>query len=150
MRRGLFIASDEVATYMASVFGDRIQKREAHLRWAAEVTQTVDIDKLKARGPSPWQGEDGSILTFNSEVQPSQPNTARQGPRPAAGAPATEPPTTPPPSAQRSAGHRPGTRTGASRPMAQPPPPAPAPMPEDLPHLVDPARSEDPPTLARP
>ncbi|MEO7110743.1 MAG: protein kinase, partial [Polyangiaceae bacterium] len=45
MRRGLFIASDEVAGYVQSIFSERIQKREAHLRWAAEVTQTINIDR---------------------------------------------------------------------------------------------------------
>ncbi|MGH7330938.1 MAG: hypothetical protein ACREJX_21515, partial [Polyangiaceae bacterium] len=45
MRRGLFIASDEVSGYVQSIFQERIQKREAHLRWAAEVTQTISIDR---------------------------------------------------------------------------------------------------------
>jgi serine/threonine-protein kinase len=35
MRRGLFIASNEVANYIQSIFQDRIQKREAYLRRAA-------------------------------------------------------------------------------------------------------------------
>lgn len=46
MRRGLFVASDEVASYTQSIFADRIQKRDAHLRWASEVTQTINIDPL--------------------------------------------------------------------------------------------------------
>jgi serine/threonine-protein kinase len=41
MRRGLFIASEEVAAYVRSIFQDRIRRREAHLRWAADVTQTL-------------------------------------------------------------------------------------------------------------
>ena len=49
MRRGLFIASDEVATYTQQIFTDRIQKREAHLRWAAEVTQTINVDQLLSK-----------------------------------------------------------------------------------------------------
>ncbi|HEY5241398.1 MAG TPA: serine/threonine-protein kinase, partial [Polyangiaceae bacterium] len=142
MRRGLFIASDEVAAYMMSVFGDRIQKREAHLRWAAEVTQTLDIDKLKGTA-SPWQTEDGSILTYNSEVQASQPNTARAPPRPAAGAPAPEP--AGPPSAPPTA--RPPNMKHTLRGSAVAPPAVP--RPGNLPRPVDPIRSEDPPTLAR-
>jgi serine/threonine protein kinase len=142
MRRGLFIASDEVAAYMTSVFGDRIQKREAHLRWAAEVTQTLDIDKLKGTA-SPWQTEDGSILTYNSEVQASQPNTARAPPRPAAGAPAAEP--AGPPSAPPTA--RPPNMKQTMRGPAVAPPAVP--RPGNLPRPVDPVRSEDPPTLAR-
>ena len=49
MRRGLFIASDEVAAYTQSIFNDRIQKREAHLRWASEVTQTINVDQLLSK-----------------------------------------------------------------------------------------------------
>ena len=148
MRRGLFIASDEVAAYMASVFGDRIQKREAHLRWAAEVTQTLDIDKLKGLPASPWKTEDGSILTYNSEVQASQPNLARAPPRPAAGAPAPEP--QPPPSMPPTA--RPPTMKATLRggAVVAPPPAAHVPRPGALARPVDPVRSEDPPTLAGP
>jgi serine/threonine-protein kinase len=89
MRRGLFVASDEVAAYMASVFGDRIEKREAHLRWAAEVTNTIDLDKVPDLPPSPWPSDDRSILTFNSDVLQSQ-SSARSPPRPAAVAPPPE------------------------------------------------------------
>ncbi|HEY8039567.1 MAG TPA: protein kinase [Polyangiaceae bacterium] len=150
MRRGLFIASDEVATYMSSVFGDRIQKREAHLRWAAEVTQTLDIDKLKGGlPPSPWKTEDGSILTYNSEVQQSQPATARPIPRPAAGKPAADEARQLAPTPQAGVlSARATLRLGAINVSA----PAPAPMPRatSLSSPVDPSRSEDPPTLALP
>lgn len=47
MRRGLFVASDEVSGYIRSIFQDRIAKREAHLKWASEVTQMHDVDKLE-------------------------------------------------------------------------------------------------------
>jgi serine/threonine-protein kinase len=144
MRRGLFIASDEVAAYMTSVFGDRIQKREAHLRWAAEVTQTLDIDKLKGTA-SPWQTEDGSILTYNSEVQPSQPNMPRAPPRPAAGAPAPEPP---PPASMPPTARPPNMKATLRGGAVIAPPPAPVPRPSTLAKPVDPMRSEDPPTLA--
>jgi serine/threonine-protein kinase len=152
MRRGLFIASDEVAAYMVSVFGDRIQKREAHLRWAAEVTQTIDIDRMKAMPPSPWQSEDGSILTYNSEVQPSQPNTARAAPRPAAGAPATPPPAASLPSAPSlpTSAPLPSLKSTMRFGAAVAPLPAPMPPPGTLAGIVDPLRSEDPPTLAKP
>lgn len=46
MRRGLFVASDEVAAYTRSIFADRIEQREAHLRWASEVTKTINVDQL--------------------------------------------------------------------------------------------------------
>jgi len=74
MRRGLFIASDEVAGYVQSIFQERIQKRDAHLRWAAEVTQTINIDR-------PSVG-----LVGTREVSVSAENPARQEVRPAAGA----------------------------------------------------------------
>ncbi len=82
MRRGLFIASDEVAAYTQSIFADRIQKREAHLRWAAEVTQTINVDHLLSRPKL------GAEFT-SSEVQPSAP--AQKAPLPAAGAPPPRP-----------------------------------------------------------
>ena len=91
MRRGLFIASDEVAAYTQSIFNDRIQKREAHLRWASEVTSTINIDQLLTK---PKLGPEFT----NSELQSQK---GGPGPvRPAAGMPvadAAEPPTQPPP-----------------------------------------------------
>ncbi|MEO8878578.1 MAG: serine/threonine-protein kinase, partial [Polyangiaceae bacterium] len=74
MRRGLFIASDEVAGYVQSIFQERIQKRDAHLRWAAEVTQTINIDR-------PAIG-----LVGSREQSISAENPQRQEVRPAAGA----------------------------------------------------------------
>ncbi len=81
MRRGLFIASDEVAAYVQSIFTDRIQKREAHLRWAAEVTQTINVEKMLSK---PNIGPD---YTQNSEVQAAVPTGKVAPVRPAAGAP---------------------------------------------------------------
>jgi serine/threonine protein kinase len=157
MRRGLFIASDEVASYMTSVFGDRIQKREAHLRWAAEVTQTIDIDKMKAMAPSPWQTDDGSILTYNSEVQASQGSVSRGPPRPAAGLPPTDsqPSASSPghptplagPAAAQSFDPRATMRLGPASPVARAP--AGVPRPASVAKPVDRIASDDPPTLAR-
>src|SRR4051812_49078261 len=79
MRRGLFIASDEVAAYTQSIFNDRIQKREAHLRWAAEVTSTINVDQLLSKPKL------GPEFTGNSDVQAQQ---KPAGVRPAAGMPA--------------------------------------------------------------
>ncbi len=75
MRRGLFIASDEVAAYTQSIFTDRIQKREAHLRWAAEVTQTINVEQMLSK---PKIGPEFT----NSEVQPSSPGMAAAKPAP--------------------------------------------------------------------
>src|SRR5580658_5016272 len=85
MRRGLFIASDEVAAYMKQIFDERIRKREAHLRWAAEVTQTINIEGLLARPEPPIGGESSHSY---SEVQPAPPSARAGGVRPAAGSPA--------------------------------------------------------------
>jgi serine/threonine protein kinase len=90
MRRGLFIASDEVCAYMKQIFDDRIKKREAHLRWAAEVTQTINIEGLLAR-PQPPIGSESSIGTYNSEVQAAPPSGRLGAVRPAAGMPAERP-----------------------------------------------------------
>lgn len=163
MRRGLFIASDEVAAYTQSIFTDRIQKREAHLRWAAEVTQTINVDQLLSK---PKIGPEFT----SSEVQAQQKAAAQQGPppggvRPAAGMPAAIPtpgmedlkstgpslPTAPRPQPQPGAprpaqggpSHRaPTAPTAAPRPaagmpaMAQHPPPAPI-VEEEEEHAAD-------------
>lgn len=94
MRRGLFVASDEVAAYTQSIFADRIRKREAHLRWAAEVTQTINLESR----PEPPAGDnwgEPSLRSFSSEVQPAPPTNRGGPPRPAAGAPASPPPAGP-------------------------------------------------------
>jgi serine/threonine protein kinase len=91
MRRGLFIASDEVAAYTHSIFAERIQKREAHLRWAAEVTQTINIEN--ALSPQVPKSIESSVNSFGSKEQAAPTAVQRGGgalgiPRPAAGAPA--------------------------------------------------------------
>ena len=70
MRRGLFIASDEVANYIQSIFQDRIQKREAHLRWAADVTQTINVEGMLGKPQLPGEG---SLVTFNSRARDPAP-----------------------------------------------------------------------------
>lgn len=79
MRASSFIGSEEIGTYVKHVLSDRFQKREAHLQWAAEVTQTVSLDSLEAG--SQLDAGDGSVLTFASDVQ-----EVPRAPRPAAGA----------------------------------------------------------------
>jgi len=156
MRRGLFIASDEVAAYTQSIFVDRIRKREEHLRWAAEVTQTINIEgKLEAPAPPAWNQE-ASVVSYNSEVQPSN-GTMRAVPRPAAGMPAISPPQ----GSQAQASQpsvptkpRPATLTKAEVPdrlrlpnaidTVRPPGRAPAPRESDHP------ANDEAPTLARP
>jgi serine/threonine protein kinase len=86
MRRGLFIASDEVAAYVQSIFTDRIQKREAHLRWAAEVTQTINVDQMLSK---PKIGPEFT----NSEIQASQSGRPppTRGPMPSMKGPLADP-----------------------------------------------------------
>src|SRR5690349_683479 len=133
MRRGLFIASDEVAAYTQSIFTDRIQKREAHLRWAAEVTQTINVDQLLSKPKI-----DAPTELTNSEVQPAPPPTVGKphgapgahAPRPAAGHPAPAPgrsPHEPNAKAPPYAAPRPvGAPLASKGPGRPPPPPRPA------------------------
>jgi serine/threonine-protein kinase len=83
MKRGLFIASDEVSAYVKSIFGDRIEKREAHLRWAAEVTQTGESEVRATSGAPGVPDFEGSVQSYDSDVQRAR--------TPGAGAPAAQP-----------------------------------------------------------
>jgi len=127
MRSGAFIGPEEIGSYVKQVLTDRFQKREAHLQWAAEVTQTVSLEQLEAA--SEGQVEESSIPTYASDVQ-----EVPRAPRPAAGAPAgfaARPPTATMPA------HMPPVP--ATVPMPRPPPPgggalpAPAPLPRPPP-----------------
>jgi serine/threonine-protein kinase len=160
MKRGLFIASDEVAGYTQAIFADRIRKRDEHLRWAAEVTQTINIDaKLAAQPAAGWNAAEPSLVTYDSDVKPSA-GTLRAIPRPAAGSPATPPALAPsgPPSRAPAAPRTkpPATLTAAEVPerlrerqgaatvqLRAPPRSGPSlSRPDDA--------QDDPPTLARP
>jgi serine/threonine-protein kinase len=142
MRRGLFIASDEVAGYVQAIFQDRIKKREAHLRWAADVTQTINIEQMLA--PSPIaSSSDASEISYSGEVQPAAATTSRHGAvRPAAGVPAgrgassppemrkpqlsqQSAPTNPRPGARPVETLRPPAKAGGARTSLPPPPPPP-------------------------
>ncbi len=83
MRRGLFVASDEVASYMRTIFSERIQKRDAHLRWAAEVTQTINLDI-----GTPKADTQSALLVVPDTHGPNEQQQKQPViPRPAAGAP---------------------------------------------------------------
>jgi serine/threonine-protein kinase len=85
VRRGMFVKSDEVSTYMRSLFADRIRKREEHLRWAADITETplaeAQTNRLVAAPPP---RSEPTEVTY-SEVQPATRPTpqAPLAPRPA-------------------------------------------------------------------
>ncbi len=116
MKAGSFMGSDEIGGYVKHVLSERFEKREAHLQWAAEVTQTISLEQLDG---GPRELEEVSILTYASDVQEVP---KRTGPRPAAGAaplPAAGRPksATPPPRSQ-SEGARPVPPRSAPRPAA--------------------------------
>ncbi|HTJ82663.1 MAG TPA: serine/threonine-protein kinase, partial [Polyangiaceae bacterium] len=67
MRQGAMVGPEEVSQYTRAVFGDRIQKREAHLAWASEVTSTINVDQLRAgQGVLPGSAEDLSLVSYDS------------------------------------------------------------------------------------
>jgi tRNA A-37 threonylcarbamoyl transferase component Bud32 len=164
-RRGLFIASDEVAAYMASIFVDRIAKREEHLRWASAVSdaaaaaaamQQSPPDAPAARPVSP------APAVRNSVPQPLAGPAPKGAPRPAAGAPARPPaygasgPSSMTASEQRSLGRpatmplvMPGKNPPSSRGSTFPPPPPrggasyPLPRPSKAPPPPAPPQEDD-------
>jgi len=116
VRSGHFVGPEEVAQFLRSVFADRIQKREAHLAWAAEVTSTVNVDQLRA-------GKSGQA------EEPPREDPARSRQQAHNGAPQAAPkPPAPPPQSQGTPSYESGSgRSPASgeRPRAPPPPLAP-------------------------
>ncbi len=85
MHSGNFIGHEEVAAYVTQVFGDRIRKREAHLRWAAEVTQTISLDAVRQHETSGGGVEEISVVSYDddpsygSETAAASPLGARAG-----------------------------------------------------------------------
>jgi serine/threonine-protein kinase len=67
VRRGLFVGHEELSTFMKSIFVDRMEKREAHLRWAAEVTQTVDVQRISR----PRNESESSLLVVDDASNPT-------------------------------------------------------------------------------
>jgi eukaryotic-like serine/threonine-protein kinase len=67
MRAGSFVGPEEVASFVRQVFSDRIQKREAHLAWAAEVTSTINVERLQASKPSLTGSADDSSVSDTNE-----------------------------------------------------------------------------------
>jgi serine/threonine-protein kinase len=98
MRRGLFVASDEVAGYVRFIFRDRIRKREEHLRWAGNLAP-----RSLASSSTP------SLHTYVSDMQAAALGP-RALPRPAAGIPPSPYSTSAPTVVRNSgAGHRTAT-----------------------------------------
>ena len=81
MRRGAFVGPEEVAHFVRQVFSDRIQKREAHLAWAAEVTSTINVDQLRAgQAVLPGSAEEISLNSY-SDRDPLAVTDERRGAR---------------------------------------------------------------------
>ena len=88
VRSGQFVGPEEVATFVRTVFADRIQKREAHLAWAAEVTSTVNVDQLRQKGGERGTGDEASLHGRESDARPAaSPSEAPRGPTPSQGMP---------------------------------------------------------------
>jgi serine/threonine protein kinase len=47
MQSSQFVGPEEISAYVAELFGDRIRQREAHLKWAADVTKTLSFDQFR-------------------------------------------------------------------------------------------------------
>ncbi len=66
VQRGLFVGNEEVSMFMKSIFVDRMEKREAHLRWAAEVTQTVEVKRTSQQA----EASASSLFVVEDEAAP--------------------------------------------------------------------------------
>jgi serine/threonine-protein kinase len=90
MRRGLFIASDEVAGYVQFIFRDRIRKREAHLRWAGNLARTLHAARILGAPQDLAVSTTPSLHTYVSDTQAAVIRVPPM-PRPAAGIPPSHP-----------------------------------------------------------
>ncbi len=88
MRSGIFVGSEEVAHFVQQVFVDRIQKREAHLAWAAEVTSTINVEQVRGRSSTTATDSVG-LRGRGREPEPHErltpPQVSRQNAAPASG-----------------------------------------------------------------
>ncbi len=80
LKRGIFIASDEVAAYMRAIFSDRIKNRDVYLRWAAEVTSTLSIDPKASQNESLVFPAEGGRGRQDVTRPPPPPRTGPRGP----------------------------------------------------------------------
>ncbi|MEZ4220275.1 MAG: protein kinase [Polyangiaceae bacterium] len=114
MRAAAFVGPEEIGAYVKHVLSDRYQRREAHLQWAAEVTQTISLDQLEGNAGATSDEDEVSLLSFRSDV--------KEVPRPAAGAPPPAPPKAkPPPSAMSNRPPTPAPPWDRSRPLSSSP-----------------------------
>lgn len=67
IRTGRFVGSEEVGRYVSSLFADRIHQRESHLRWAAEVTQTISLQEVSGLELDSSMLEEVSLETLDED-----------------------------------------------------------------------------------
>jgi serine/threonine-protein kinase len=46
MQSSQFVGPEEISAYVSELFGDRIRQRDAHLKWAADVTKTLSFEQF--------------------------------------------------------------------------------------------------------
>jgi serine/threonine-protein kinase len=102
-RRGLFIASEEVAGYVQFIFRERIRKREAHLRRAGNPAQTTHVEP---RFGAPRNLAFSGTPSLHTYVSDAQAVPAPDDLRPAAGIPAISHPSSAPTVARYARGLR--------------------------------------------
>ncbi len=118
MHAGQFVGPEECASYVTGIFGDRIRKREAHLRWAAEVTQTISLDSIR----------ESAVQAYDEISMNSYESVSNDGePRSSGGSAVTA---RPPRAKAPAVAQAPAIRSAAEPDYAQP---APAPGPARLP-----------------
>lgn len=71
-RSGQLVGPEEVAQFVRGLFVDRMQKREAHLAWAAEVTSTVNAEKLRAAAAARKAEEPSQVEESESRRGPAK------------------------------------------------------------------------------
>ncbi len=156
-RRGLFIANDEVASYMASIFVDRIAKREEHLRWASAVSDAAAAAAAKSSPPptaasrtlAPPRATPPAPprVSHSPSVPELRPASKGAPPRPAAGAPPR--PSSAPAQSQPPRPAPPAYPPASRKPSMPPPPPPRGGSSYPLPPLPSAAKATPPPPQAR-
>jgi serine/threonine-protein kinase len=128
VRQGMLVGPEEVSGYMQGLFGDRIRRRNDHLRWAAEVTQTINIDEFRAQ-QGDEEANDVSAVTYASEIQAGRGGRAQVATPPASGFQRQAPPHEAQPAPRPAAGQPAGFKQTMKLPGYVPPPNVAAPLP---------------------
>src|SRR5262249_9978632 len=79
MQSGRFVGPEEVAQFTRAVFADRIQKRDAHLKWASEVTSNHNVAEIRAKAGVPVEEP---VSSGRGRPAPSATPASGERPRP--------------------------------------------------------------------